>query len=110
MLREAMKRRGYEVQACPDPVAGMVSMVRFRPQLVFLDVRMPAGGGGVFYNALRKHPEFKDLLVIVATASEDTGSVYGIFGATSHPKTLILRKPMDLAVLYALLGKVLPPG
>jgi len=45
LLSHELREAGYQVVAALDPVQGMMSAKREAPELVLLDVVMPAGGG-----------------------------------------------------------------
>ena len=45
LLVHELRDAGYQVVAAMDPVQGLMSVKREAPELVLLDLMMPAGGG-----------------------------------------------------------------
>jgi len=102
LLSRWLRDAGYEVVAALDPVQGMMSAKREAPELVLLDVVMPAGGGMPLLERLLldKPP------VIVMTASSDPKLEAE---AKSAGAAGFLKKPVDPSALRALVGELLGP-
>jgi len=102
LLSRWLRDAGYEVVAALDPVQGMMSAKREAPELVLLDVVMPAGGGMPLLEKLLldKAP------VIVMTASSDPKLEAE---AKSAGAAGFLKKPVDPSALRALVGELLGP-
>jgi len=102
LLSRQLRDAGYQVVAALDPVQGMMSAKRETPELVLLDVVMPAGGGMPLLEKLllNKAP------VIVMTASSDPKLEAE---AKSTGAAGFLKKPMDPSALRALVEELLGP-
>ena len=102
LLSRQLRDAGYQVVAALDPVQGMMSAKRETPELVLLDVVMPAGGGMPLLEKLllNKAP------VIVMTASSDPKLEAE---AKSTGAAGFLKKPVDPSALRALVEELLGP-
>lgn len=105
LMTTYLQRRGYEVVVRNDPTSGLTALRGAKPDLVILDVHMPKGGGQLMYDVVRKDAFFKDMPIIIATAGAPTDDAPDLVRFAQHPKTLVLRKPLDLPRLDALLAK-----
>lgn len=68
MLRDVLIEAGYHVIVAMDGMQATMMSVRYRPDLVLLDISMPAGGGIAVYNRLRTSPDTQKIPVIFLTA------------------------------------------
>lgn len=105
LMTTYLKKRGYEVVIRNDPASGLTALRGTKPNLIILDVHMPKGGGQLLYDVVRKDALLKDLPIIVATAGAPTDDSPDLVRFAQHPKTLVLRKPLDLPRLETLLAK-----
>lgn len=64
-----------------------------RPDLVLLDLRLPRMSGQEVLAAIKEHPEWKRIPVVVMTASDDEKD---IFRAYDHHANCYVTKPIDL--------------
>lgn len=99
MLKEALEAKGHTVTCRFDPVAGAAALQAVQPELLFLDVDMPAGGGAGVYSGLRGNPAMGNLPVIVVTGTTPQNLVWQKLKASPHPRTHLFAKPVDLAEL-----------
>jgi len=67
VVTAVLRAANYEVVSALDPVQGFMAFRREKPQLVVLDLMMPAGGG---MQLLRKLTSMGTVPVIVITASQ----------------------------------------
>jgi len=65
-----MKACGYETFFAIDGITSMVEVQKHRPDLIILDIRMPAGDGFVVMERLRNIPELAEIPVIVVSVCE----------------------------------------
>jgi len=99
MLGEALEARGHTILCRFDPVSGIAALGTFQPDLLFLDVDMPVGGGAPVYQTVRKNPLLGNLPVAVVTGTTAPAMVWDKLGAAPHPRTQVYSKPVDLAAI-----------
>lgn len=64
--------RSFSVAEAPDGVAAMESILRYQPQIVFLDIMMPSANEGLdLLVALRQHPQTRNIVVAMVTSRAD---------------------------------------
>jgi DNA-binding NtrC family response regulator len=99
-FKEKLEREGYEVLTAQSAEEGLVVIERERPDVVFLDVRLPGMSG---LEALQRLREIDDTCVVVmmtAYASVDDAVLAMKQGAQDF-----IKKPFDLTEVHALLQK-----
>ena len=68
LLKDALIQRGFDVITASTGVNTLLRAIEDKPDLILLDIRMPAGSGvGVFENIV-KRKELADIPVIFITA------------------------------------------
>ncbi len=82
MLRMTLAQAGYAVTVACDGEEALAAAMANRPDLVVLDVMMPAVNGWEVCKALRARPEFADVGILMLTAigpnlNEMTAGLYG---------------------------------
>ncbi len=63
--------QGYEVGVCSDGKAAMDYISGFKPNLVFLDIRMTGMSGWEILRRLKSDPELCNIQVIITSAATD---------------------------------------
>ena len=91
---------GYQVVSALDPVQGFMAVRREKPQVIVLDLMMPAGGG---MQLLQKLTAMGKVPVIVITALTD-GKVEA--EAKAAGAAGFLKKPVDPEALKALIEEL----
>ncbi len=89
-LGQLLEFEGYEVRTAANAVDGLAEYARFKPHLVFMDVKM-AGIDGL--EALRKLRELDQSAVVVMISGHAT--IQTAVEATQHGAYDILEKPLD---------------
>ncbi|HEX7978524.1 MAG TPA: sigma-54 dependent transcriptional regulator [Gemmatimonadaceae bacterium] len=89
-LGQLLEFEGYEVRTVANAVDGLAEYARFKPHLVFMDVKM-AGIDGL--EALRKLKEQDPSAVVVMISGHAT--IQTAVEATQHGAYDILEKPLD---------------
>ena len=90
MLGKRLQHEGYRVEAAFDAIQGVSQVIKLKPDLVLLDIIMPAGNGvGVLEN-LRKNTKTFNIPVIALTGVSDkqtkeTAEELGISGYFVKP-------------------------
>jgi CheY-like chemotaxis protein/DNA repair ATPase RecN len=106
MVKARLEASGYEVITAFDGQQGLDSAFANKPDLIILDVVMPAGGGYSVYSKLRTSPKTRSIPVIFLTAKdkpEDEAMAYQL-GAQYYVK-----KPYKPEMLLETVKKVLEP-
>ncbi|QDU69551.1 response regulator transcription factor [Engelhardtia mirabilis] len=65
-----LRAAGYEVISAEDGYLGLSVALQRRPDLMLLDISMPAGGGLSIVERLREHPDAPEIPFVVLTASK----------------------------------------
>jgi DNA-binding response OmpR family regulator len=90
------KAHGYATWVASDSIDGLATALREKPDLILLDLALPAGHGFELAKELRQHAETRRTPIIVATASTDPNLRTATLklGAAA-----LIRKPYDPATL-----------
>lgn len=91
-LRDA----GYIALIAHDPMQGLMFAQREKPDLILLDVMMPAGGGMGLFEKLARSPKTQAIPVLVVTGTTDLKTEREAMG---HGAAGVLHKPVDREVL-----------
>ncbi len=101
LYKEIFSKAGFEIYTAEDASGAMVKFHELKPDLVVLDVDMPAGGGQKVFDRLRN---------VVLTATPiifSTGSPESVAGLGKLFNVVILKKPVDPVTLIASAKKLL---
>ncbi len=66
-----LKKEGYEVYTAENGVVAMVVAEKIKPDVIVLDVMMPAMDGIETCRRLRKNADFQDVMILFLTAREE---------------------------------------
>jgi CheY-like chemotaxis protein/phosphoribosyl 1,2-cyclic phosphodiesterase len=81
LASRVLTKIGYTVLEASGGVEGLEMIKKSRPDLVLLDLAMPAPGGVEVLRAIRSNPDLANLAVIVMTASGDEATTRESFEA-----------------------------
>src|SRR5882724_4204706 len=70
-LTSWLSPKGFEVITALDAIQAWMSALRASPDLILLDINMPAGNGLEILKRLRNSPKTQRIPVIVITGDED---------------------------------------
>jgi len=70
-----LKKAGFEVATVDNGQSGLDILTEFNPDLIVLDLQMPEMDGFRFCRHLRSQPEWRDLPVLILTASTSAQDV-----------------------------------
>jgi len=103
-LEIRFKAAGFTTFAAGDAASGLSQAARHQPQLILLDISMPAGDGLQLARKLRSLPETRDTPIIFVTANKDPDlrSKVMDLGAAG-----LFDKPYDADELLAVAGHAL---
>lgn len=99
-----LEATGYEVIASQDSYQALQFARENRPDLLLLDINMPAGDGFTVQERLKNIPELASIPVIYITG--DT-SGQTTFNARMHGAFAVLHKPFELENLLTVIEKAL---
>jgi DNA-binding response OmpR family regulator len=105
MLAIRLNQAGYQVEVAFDALQAVTQAVRSKPDLILLDIIMPAGGGLRTLENLRMNTKTFSVPIIVVTAKEwdkerkEAAKKFGISG--------YYMKPVDMDALLERLEKFL---
>ena len=109
-VEKLLVREGWGVVEAQDGWAGLERMATGSVAVVLLDLIMPGMDGFEFLAALRAHPEWRTVPVLVMTSKDLTredrvrlsGSVETIIKKGAHTREEVLKQVRDIAQRYAL--------
>lgn len=104
MLRYNLEKEGYQVDEAADGQEALIKVAEEKPDLVLLDWMLPQLSGIEVCRQLRRHPETRNLPIIMLTArGEETDRVRGLdAGADDY-----IAKPFSPSELMARMRAVL---
>lgn len=97
----ALSDHGYEVTTAADGAVALEKLATFQPDLILLDMRMPAMDGWAF-SRLYRASRSPRAPVVVITAARDAGA-----SAAEIQADGFLAKPFELQDLLALVDRLL---
>jgi DNA-binding response OmpR family regulator len=96
LVHAALTPMGIEVLSAVDGKAGLELVIKEKPDLVLLDVRMPIMDGFAVCAELRERPDFIETPIFIVTA---LSQVKDIERAVQIGATGYILKPIDIAKL-----------
>lgn len=99
LVRQVLDGRGHELAFAADPVAASYALAHQTPDLLMLDVQMPAGGGRQVYRTVRGNPELAKLPILVVTGAGDAQRVCRLLEVPEDPRIFMLPKPVHIQAL-----------
>lgn len=97
----------YEVSSALDAMQGIKLAKQLKPDLVILDLHMPAGGGGAVFGSLRMMTDTFSTPILIYTAATMEEVLAKVSGVSPEH---ILLKPASLADVRDAVGRLLPPA
>ncbi len=104
LLRKRLRAEGYEATRVPDALQAMQLIQQSRPDLVILDLMLPAGGGLSVLERMRISVFAQDTPVIVLTGMQDPAHKEKVL---EHGVQAFLQKPYDPEALLSEIRRVL---
>ena len=104
LVRTVLEKCGYSVSEAADGREGLRTAGQFQPDLIVMDLQMPALDGFGMLEEIRGDPRFAGLPVVALTANAMHGDREKALGSGF---TSYLSKPVKLAVLRAELARLL---
>jgi CheY-like chemotaxis protein len=104
LIREILEMAGYQVVEAADGAEALEMALRLSPDLILLDIEMPALNGFHVVEQLRRDPRFAATPVVALTASAMQGDREKALEAGF---TGYISKPVRLAALRAEVARLL---
>ncbi len=104
VLRDILQESGYHALTAMDGMQATMQAVHHIPDLILLDISMPAGGGIAVYNRLKQTNETHKIPVIFLTAMPPADIAGKI---PFSDDVTVFRKPFKQKELLALIEKML---
>lgn len=108
MMRRALERRGYEVAEAVNGEQGIAVAMEQLPAIILLDLRMPGELSGLdVAKKLREAVQTDRIPIVVVSASvhTDARAMIRDFGCDEF-----IEKPVDFALLYETIERLIGPG
>jgi CheY-like chemotaxis protein len=107
MLTSLLRKEGYDVMAAADALQAVMRAHRDKPDVILLDIMMPAGGGFSVLERLKASVHTSMIPVIVLTGSVEAGieekaRAFGIQG--------FFHKPCDILALFDCIRQAVGEG
>ena len=103
ILKVTLEKAGYQTASAMDAMQGPMLARTFKPDLVILDIMMPAGGGVSVYRRLKQNTITMTVLIHSSVLPEVLrDSLPEIDDIPS------IQKPADLTQLLALVAEIVP--
>jgi len=104
LISDLLKSKGFAVVCCEDALQGIAFTHSQKPDLVILDLMLPAGGGLHVLETVKLSDRTKNIPIVVLTASKDEKHRAV---ATDHGVEAFLEKPYDPDILIETIQKIL---
>jgi DNA-binding response OmpR family regulator len=104
ILKTSLEQSGYTVFAALDAMQGPMAARQVQPDLIILDIMMPAGGGVAVYSRLKQSSGSFNIPILIYSAVPAEQIHEKI---PTHPRNQILTKPVPPSEVTAAVGKVL---
>ncbi len=106
-LRVRLTSCGFDVHLAPDAILAMQLALKIKPDLILLDIGLPAGDGYLTMTRLRSHMHLAHVPIIIMTAGD--ASIHRD-RALNAGADAFFEKPVDnkqlLAAIYSALGEM----
>ena len=99
-----LRGAGYVPMIAEDAMQGFMFAQRELPDVILLDINMPAGGGMTVFDRLNKSAKTREIPVVVVTAVSDSKVEAD---STAHGARAVLHKPIDKDTLLKQVASVL---
>jgi two-component system response regulator MprA len=99
LVRAVLEEDGHDVRVAADGRKALAELAGWRPDLIILDLLLPALSGHALLRYLRELPEYRQVPVLVMSGALTT--LQPLDGASA-----VLRKPFELGELMTLVGGI----
>ena len=106
VLRDVLQENGYQVIVAMDGMQATMQAIKHKPDLILLDISMPAGGGIAVYNRLKQSVDTQAIPVIFLTAMPPSDIAQKL---PFTENVTVFRKPFKQKELLNLINRMLQP-
>jgi PAS domain S-box-containing protein len=100
LVREMLQGDGWTVTEAQNGLDGLTQLGQVVPDLILLDLMMPKMDGFAFATEIRRHPEWRDIPILVMTAMDLTvedrlrlnGQVLGVLQKGNYSRDSLLKE------------------
>jgi two-component system, chemotaxis family, response regulator PixG len=103
-LEAIVRERGYRYQSIQEPLVALLTVIKFKPDLIFLDLLMPVVNGYEVCTQIRKAPSLKDIPVVMLTGRD---GLVDRMRAKLVGATDFMSKPVEAEAVSKMLDKYL---
>lgn len=103
LYKTILTEAGYEVETAEDAMSSVTKFQEFKPDLLILDVEMPAGGGEKVFDRLR------NLFMVTIPIIFSTGVPESVERYAGRDNVTILKKPVNKETLLNEIKRLLKP-
>ena len=101
----SLKANNYKTYLADDAIASIAEARKHQPDLIILDLGLPAGDGFVVMDRLKQFPSLSVIPVIVVSGRD---ARLGERQSREHGASAFLPKPVDNQVLLSTIRRLLP--
>lgn len=102
-----LTKQGYRSYGVQDPLKILTTLIKHKPNLIFLDLLMPMTNGYEICQQIRRTPSLKDVPVVILTAKD---GLFDRVRAKVIGANEFLSKPIAHTDILRVLGKYLEDG
>ncbi len=109
-IRMRLEARGYKVYCVEDGLGGLVQARSLRPDVMILDMGLPAMDGATVYERVRKEPEIAHIGIVFISGRtrEEVNAAFAARGIKDLAKAKFLPKPFDFGALEKAIDELVP--
>ena len=93
MMKLRFEIAGYDVLTATDTPSGVDAVLKYKPDLIVLDLMMPGGGGFSVLQQIKRHPDKSKIPVVIVTGKTIDAEVKSMIGA--FRVAALFTKPYD---------------
>jgi DNA-binding response OmpR family regulator len=107
ILKITLEKAGYQTASAMDAMQGPMMARTFKPDLIILDIMMPAGGGASVYKRLKQNTITMNTPVIIHSSTLPDDIRQSLPEIDEIP---MVQKPADLPHFLGLIAQFAPPA
>jgi DNA-binding response OmpR family regulator len=104
VLGMRLTKAGFEVRSAPDAIMGLKHTHDFKPNLIILDLGLPAGGGFAVLERVKLSTHTNQIPIFILTGSADDQAKEKALAKGAHH---FIQKPYEFDSLLAEINKLL---